>query len=104
MWLSDPGCSNVVEVVWSSIESVDPSVKVMKKIEKCGKELKRWDRDHFGNVKRELAKKRKLLLEAEKEARRSGFNHRARELKREITELLDKENKMWFQHSKVQWA
>ena len=48
----------------------------MKKIEKCGKELKRWDRDHFGNVRRELAKQRRLMVIAEKESMRSGIDHR----------------------------
>ena len=57
MWLSNPGCSRVVEVVWSSNDMVDHSTKVMRKVEKCGKELKMWNRDHFGNVKKELAKK-----------------------------------------------
>ena len=36
---------------------VDPSTKAMRKVEKCGKELKMWNRDHFGNVRKELAKK-----------------------------------------------
>ena len=53
MRLLDPGCFNVVEAVWSSYGSIDPAIKVMKKIEKYGKELKRWDRDHFGNVRQE---------------------------------------------------
>lgn len=96
MWLLDPGCSNMVEAVWSSNDLENPSVKVVRKIEKCGKELKRWDRDHFRNVRRELAKKRRLLVEAEKEARRTGINHCIRELKREISELIEKENRMWF--------
>ena len=39
---------------------VDPSTKVMRKVEKCGKELKMWNRDHFGNVRKELAKKKKI--------------------------------------------
>ncbi|XP_023908712.1 uncharacterized protein LOC112020382 [Quercus suber] len=56
IWLSNPGCSNVVEAVWPSYGSTDPVIKVMKKTEKCGKELKRWDCDHFGNVRQELAK------------------------------------------------
>lgn len=60
MWLLDPSCSNVVEAVWSSIESTDSTVKVVKKIEKYGKDLKSWDRNHFGNVRRELGKKRKF--------------------------------------------
>ena len=48
--------------------------------------------------------KRKLLREAEKEARRSCSNHWVKELKREITKLIDKENRMWFHRSKVLWA
>ena len=59
MWLLDLGCSNVVEVVWSSVVNDDPSVKVVRKIEKCGKESQRWNEDHFRNVRRELAKKKK---------------------------------------------
>ena len=101
MWLSDPGCSRVVEAVWSSDDMVDLSTKVMRKVEKGGKELKRWNRDHFGNVRKELAKKRRLLLDVEKEAMRSGLNHRVMELKREITEFKDMENRMWFQRAKV---
>lgn len=68
MWLSNWGCSDVVEAVWSSSEVIDPAIKVMSKIEKCGKELKRWNRIHFGNVKRELEKKRNLLKAAKQEA------------------------------------
>ena len=83
---------------------VDPSTKVMRKVEKCGKELKMWNRDHFGNVRKELAKKRRFLVDGEKEAMRSGLNHRVRELKREIIELIDKDNRMWFQWAKVLWA
>ncbi|KAL0009461.1 hypothetical protein SO802_010963 [Lithocarpus litseifolius] len=104
MWLLDLGCSNVVEAMWSSDIKADLSNKVIRKIEKCGKELQRWNMDHFGNVRKELAKKRKLLVEAKKEAWRSGVNHRIRELKREISKLMDKENRMWFQRSKALWA
>ena len=57
MWLFDLGCSRVFEAVWSSNDMVDPSTKVMRKVEKCGKELK-WNQDHFGNVRKELAKKK----------------------------------------------
>lgn len=55
MWLSNPGCFDVVEAVWSSNDNADLLVKIMRKIERCGKELKRWNWDHFGNVRRELA-------------------------------------------------
>ena len=90
----------MVEAIWSSNDMVNPSTKVMRKVEKCGKELKMWNRDHFGNVRKELAKKRRFLVDGEKEAMRSGLNHRVRELKREIIELIDKDNRMWFQWAK----
>lgn len=53
--------------------------------------MKRWNRDHFGNVKK-LIKKMRLLVEVEKEAMSSSMNHQTRELKREITELIDEQD------------
>ena len=37
---------------------------LMRKIDKCGKELRKWERDCFGNVKVILSQKRKDLKEA----------------------------------------
>ena len=31
-------------------------------------------------------------------------NQQVRELEKEITELVDKENRLWFQRSKIMWA
>lgn len=56
MWLSDRGCTNVVEAVWKSHEEAELSTKVIKKIQRCGKELQDWNRKHFGNVRKELEK------------------------------------------------
>ena len=82
----------------------DPAARVIRKIDKCGRELKRWERDHFGNIRNTLKEKRKELAKAEKEALRTGLNFRIQELKREITDLVDKENRLWLQRSKVLWA
>ncbi|XP_075662742.1 uncharacterized protein LOC142632200 [Castanea sativa] len=105
MWLLNSGCSSIVEVVWCSTEEgADVEVMVTNKIKKCGKELSRWNQTHFGNVRQELARKRKELCEAEKVAMGSGCNQRVRSLKQDILELVDKENRLWFQKSKVLWA
>ena len=55
-------------------------------------------------MRSELKKKRKQLVEAEKEAMRTSLNFKIRELKKEICDLEDKENRMWVQRSKVLWA
>ena len=102
MWFSDRDCSDIVEGVWCSRdEMVDLAVKVTHKIRKCGKELTQWSRTHFGNVRQELTSERKELVEAEKVAMQTGCNGRVRCLKQEIATLVDKENRVWFQRSKV---
>ena len=45
-----------------------------------------------------------MLVEVEKEATRLGLNFKVPELKKEIIDLVDKENRIWFQRSKVLWA
>ena len=64
----------------------------------------RWNRNHFGNVQTLLKKKRKELIYEEKEAMGTGQNFRLLELKNEIASLVEKEQRMWFQRSKVLWA
>ena len=90
--------------LWSNTHSYDPAVEVMRKIAKSGKELHRWNREHFGNVRKELEKKRAALKKAEDVARRTGVNFEVRRLNQEITDLMDKENRMWLQRAKVLWA
>ena len=94
MWLSNRGCLDIVEMVWLSTEGGEVHDHVIRKIDKCGKELREWNRNCFGNVRIELSRKRKELKEAEKVAMRSGNNHQVRDLQKEIAELVDKENRL----------
>ena len=59
---------------------------------------------HFGNIKKTLKEKRKELAEAEKEVLGTGQNFRIQKLKNEISVLVYKENRLWFQRLKVLWA
>ena len=101
MWLSDSRYGKVVEVAWRSCVSLDPNTKILGKIEKCGKDLSWWNYNVFGNMRRELKKKRDMLVEEEAVALRTGSNVRIKELQREINELLDRETRMWNQCSRI---
>lgn len=104
MWLSDKGCFEIVKAMWcSNEERSNVALMVTNKIKTCCKKLSWWNQTHFGNVRQELAKKRKELMEAEKVAMRSGRNQRVRSIKEDILMLTDKENRLWFQMSKVLW-
>ena len=104
MWLSNRGCSDIIEAVWLSRGEEEDHDHVMHKIDKCGKELHKWERDCFRNVKLILSRKRKDLKEAKKLAMRTGNNQHVRMLQKDIAELIDKENRLWFQNAKVTWA
>ena len=58
----------------------------------------------FGSVRQELIKKKELLCKAEFKAQINGVNHRVRELKFEVSVLMDREACMWAQRSRVLWA
>ena len=46
----------------------------MRKIEKCGKDLTQWSRQHFRSVMQELKEKKKQLEKAEQVAMQLGNN------------------------------
>lgn len=97
MWLSDSRCGKIVEAVWNSCATWDTRGSVISRVDRCGKDLAWWNKNVFGNVKRELEKKKKALLKAEREALHSGLNFRVHELQLEINILLDMEARMWNQ-------
>lgn len=94
MWLSDKGCTETMEAIWASYDCLNSNTRLIRMIEKCGKELKRWSRLNFGNIKQEVAAKRRQLVEAEMGAQRIGNNCKLQELKVELIALLDKETRM----------
>ena len=100
MWLADKGCGETVEGVWQASFEGFVSSKVIRKIERCGKELTLWSRNKFGNIRRELVKKRKELNRAEQQAVRTGLSFRVVLLKKEINSLMGKEERMWRQRSR----
>ena len=61
---------------------------------KCGSKLTQWSRRLFGNARRELKEKKKLLVKAEHVAAHTGNNYWVRELNKEVMKLMIKENKM----------
>lgn len=77
--------------------------EILEQIDRCSKDLTWWNSNYFGNVQRELDKKRRLLIVAESEAMRNGYNNRVRELNFDIVVLLDREARMWNQRSRVLW-
>ncbi|XP_075656475.1 uncharacterized protein LOC142626562 [Castanea sativa] len=77
--------------------------KVSLKLKKCKKMLSAWSKDHFGSVKKQIAQKKELLWKAEEASAKGGSHEVVVHLRHELNVLLDKENCMWSQRSRVQW-
>ena len=94
----------MVQAAWHSSFGSDLSKEILAKVDKCGSELSRWNRNVFGSVRQELNRKKNLLVMAENQAIISRNNQKVRELKSEINVLLDREARMWVQQSRLLWA
>ena len=103
MRLSDSRCGEVVEAAWRSCTTRDSDREILGKIDKCGKDLSWWNYNAFGNVRKELRRKKELLIEEEVVAVRTGSNILIKELKEQINVLMDRETRMWNQHSCIIW-
>lgn len=68
---------------------------LVAKVDNCGRDLAWWNRNVFGNVRKELDRLKKLLVQAKSVAVLNGNNHQVRHLKVNINVLLEKEATMW---------
>ena len=101
MWLSNERCAETVESSWSSSQHRTSDNSILKRVETCGKNLAWWNWNIFGNARKELDKKRSLIIQAKSAAVENGQNHRVRELKEQINILINREAWMWSQQSRV---
>ena len=62
MWLFDSRCGDIVEATWRSMHDNDIDDAILTRVERCGRDLAWWDKNCFGNVRRELIKSRHLLV------------------------------------------
>ena len=78
--------------------------KVTQKLKKCKKMLKSWSKEHFGNVKNQIAKKKELLWKAKESAAKRGSYDMVVTLRRELNFLLERESQMLRQRARLQWV
>lgn len=79
MSLTNLGCEEVVYLAWTSTNGFDIEGDILAKVDKCGRDLKWWNQNVFGNVHKELERLKQLLPRAESEAMLSatmlGLDH-----------------------------
>ncbi|KAK9993931.1 hypothetical protein SO802_023634 [Lithocarpus litseifolius] len=104
MWLADRGCGGKVLRAWHVETQGTPMFKVTQKLKKCKKLLNSWSREHFGNVKNQIVKKKEALWKAEESLVNGGNYDLVVSLSPELNLLLEKESRMWRQRARTQWV
>ena len=103
MWIEEEGCHESVEAAWRELAHGSPMEQVEWKLKSCQVNLKWWSKNSFGNVTKQLREKKEKLKKEEDAAIRGGPMDGVLNLKREISDLLRKEEKMWKQRSRALW-
>ena len=103
IWMTEKGCSDTVEAMWSINSNESWDTHELRKLETCGAALSKWSKKSFGSVKKQLESTCKRLKVAKQHAIRSGDSSCMRLMEYEFNQLLVKEAKMWRQRSKVAW-
>jgi hypothetical protein len=103
MWRTDPGCEQTVTMAWVPKAYGPPMTQVQTKIRRCSEKLRKWSRDHFGNITRQLKEKTEQLRKAEDESMVGQGHDTVISLRKEVQILLVQEEKMWNQRSRTAW-
>ena len=91
MWTLNSACREAIFKAWDCTTEGTPMFKATRKLQRCKKSLKAWNRDHFGNVQRNIKQVKDRLWRVEEVSTRSRDYGQVAKLKSELNALYDKE-------------
>uniref|UniRef100_A0A2N9I518 Reverse transcriptase domain-containing protein n=1 Tax=Fagus sylvatica TaxID=28930 RepID=A0A2N9I518_FAGSY len=103
MWLDDPTCEPTITTAWVPQTRGSPMEQVQAKISQCNDKLKKWIRVQFGNVTKQLKEKSEQFHRAEESSAVGNGHDLVITIRKEVQELLIREEKMWRQRSRTSW-
>ena len=103
MWLRDPACKEVVELAWNGISTTSENHTIQAKVNNCQDQLQWWNKNVFGHIDKQLKDRQEKLQQLESLNTLHEYAEDIQRLRKEINELMDKENDMWHQRSRALW-
>ncbi|XP_023873870.2 uncharacterized protein LOC111986468 [Quercus suber] len=102
-WAKRDDCHGIVEAAWNSGCISNSLEGIVANLSLCDSELSNWSKEVIGNIPRKIQEKRKLLHTLTVQDRDGSHSAEINELRKELNSLLDSEETLWHQRSKIHW-
>jgi hypothetical protein len=102
MWERETDLHLVIERAWLRKNSGSDLGAPSKSLETVANELQKWSSENFGNVTKRIVELRKGIERLEWNDPVQNRDH-ILEVKRELEEILYREEMMWLQRSRITW-
>ena len=103
MWIKREDCRDVIEVAWQSGTLSATPEGVASNLHRCASALASWNQNVVGNIPKKIAEKRRILNSITNVDQQGDRGAEINQLRDEINDLLDSEETIWRQLSKVHW-
>ena len=103
MWARREECKNIIQEVWDGSQELNSPSGIAARLSHCAENLSRWNKMVLGQIPKQIQKKRETLSMLVCRDKDGSLGSEINVIRKEINELLDSEEIMWHQRSKVQW-
>ncbi|XP_030929385.1 uncharacterized protein LOC115955407 [Quercus lobata] len=103
MWTRRDECRDIIRTVWNDSVNLYSPNGMVAGLKQCADDLSRWNGEVFGRVPRQIQNKRRVLNELVLRVHDGSNGYEINKIRKEINDLLECEEIMWQQRSKVQW-
>lgn len=103
LWTKKDDCREVIELVWSSGSITDTPEGIASCLQRCVANLACWNKEVMGNIPWKIREKKKSLTSLTTHDHDGNLGANINRLRKEINDLLDSEETLWHQRSKIHW-
>ena len=103
MWLKEPQCEEIVQNAWSDGIIAQSDFPLVSCINQCRMLLEAWNKNVFGQIGRKINEIQKHLEWLELQPASLGNIQDMRDTRMELNKWHEKEDAMWYQHSRINW-
>ena len=103
MWETHDNFRDMLSAEWGASPPCTMVHELRNKLSDLAKDLGRWSRDTFGNVRKEIRQLKNMFKELKNDPLRTGPSLGELKLNEWLIEMYHREEIMWRQRARVEW-